>query len=421
MKTKSVRVATTGMTTLNPIDNDATTDTTCSICQMAFQVPKILPCSHTFCQACLIDGLNVLGTPQCPTCSCNIADPKLWADRDAEGWKKAVVALPTDLVTEAVAQSARELSKGLSCAGCRDSAAVSICTTCGDKFCRFCAGVHRNTSMSRHHKVENLSSMTPETFAEIRPAVCSSHSNVPAEFFCSAHEAAICQRCAATQHRACPEVKSYHEEKEKFREEIAAMSSNLKATAKKIEQAISDLDQRSVDMRNKHQKALDEIDRDYHQLKKAVKTCQRRLKRQAEDDLAKAKDRVRKVKGTLHRRKEGLQAHRVSLQRLKRSMPSTVVTDHKARFALKSQISDLDTIVTLPAEVKSESKAPPRIYKEWLKVVEKEMKGVDPAPMALGFATRTSFTQLGDSWRCSPVCGSNVVLSNSRRTARTSA
>ena len=52
----------------------------CQICLEDFQedgalIPRILPCSHTLCQKCLIQMLGVGGTLTCPECRTKHAAP----------------------------------------------------------------------------------------------------------------------------------------------------------------------------------------------------------------------------------------------------------------------------------------------------------------------------------------------------------
>ena len=76
----------------------------------------------------------------------------------------------------------------------------------GMHFCQSCANVHKNSSATRHHKGEDLSTMTPERLAASQPAFCRPHSDKPAELFCSGHDAVVGQLCGTARHRACRDV-----------------------------------------------------------------------------------------------------------------------------------------------------------------------------------------------------------------------
>ena len=48
-------------------DENHTAEFICAICQCLVEYPKLTPCSHTFCGACIDEWMKV-GQMNCPTC-----------------------------------------------------------------------------------------------------------------------------------------------------------------------------------------------------------------------------------------------------------------------------------------------------------------------------------------------------------------
>ncbi|XP_061917992.1 tripartite motif-containing protein 59 isoform X3 [Entelurus aequoreus] len=87
-------------------------DLTCSVCYSLFSDPRVLPCSHTFCKACLDSVLQALPNYsiwrpihqplKCPICRCVV-----------ELSMSSVDALPTNVCLQAIIEKDRQLICGL--------------------------------------------------------------------------------------------------------------------------------------------------------------------------------------------------------------------------------------------------------------------------------------------------------------------
>nr|KAG5700571.1 hypothetical protein BaRGS_015367 [Batillaria attramentaria] len=181
-------------------------------------------------------------------------------------------SLPTDLAMEAVVECAVILSTQHDCGGCQTSPATSICLNCGDMMCAVCSKTHKNFSATKHHDVEDLATMTAERLAANRRLNCSVHADKTPELYCPTHGAVICQLCATSKHRACPEVTELEEKMQEARAVLAELAATLKAGESKLEGAISKLDQYLVDMEKATRAALADIDRKCDRLQSFVET-----------------------------------------------------------------------------------------------------------------------------------------------------
>nr|KAG5700558.1 hypothetical protein BaRGS_015354 [Batillaria attramentaria] len=279
-------------------------------------------------------------------------------------------SLPTDLAMEARVECAAILSKKHVCGGCQTSPATSICLNCGDMMCTVCTKTHKNFSATKHHDVEDLATMTAERLAANRRLPCSVHADKTSELYCPTHGAVICQLCATSKHRACPEVTELEEKMQEARAVLAALAATLKAGESKLEGAIRELDQYLVDMEKATQAALADIDRKCDRLQSCVEACRKRMKQLAKGANCEAIKMVLAGK--------------------------TVVIDEKALARIERELSQLGQLSVTPAvKVASTSSAP----------------GVTGDMVASQAVGQTK------SWRFHTNHGENIVLSYNQQTA----
>ena len=190
---------------------------------------------------------------------------------DGNSFEDIADGFPTDLTMAVLVESQQLLSTDHSCQACVTQTATSICLNCGDLFCTHCVNTHKRMSMSRHHSSEELSSLTAEKLAAIRPSVCAVHANEISEVYCPTHGVSICWLCATTDHRQCPEVTKLETKVEEARAALAEMAATLSAGETELERAISQLDQHLQDTDARGQLTCGwgtfRMPRDFHGLK----------------------------------------------------------------------------------------------------------------------------------------------------------
>ena len=169
----------------------------CSVCHEQFTEPKLLPCGHLLCRHCLLSWLKSQAEAKCPVCRCAIVDPE---ERGSKSLEDIADGFPTDLAMAALVEADRLLNKGHNCSVCEDVAATSFCLNCGDMLCNMCKKVHGKMSATRHHTLEDLSSLTPDKIAVNRPchlcspcrrnlqALLSTHTACPFAMFAPGHD-----------------------------------------------------------------------------------------------------------------------------------------------------------------------------------------------------------------------------------------
>ena len=155
----------------NTQDTDEPSSLDCPVCHEPFKEPKVLPCGHRLCRPCLLSWGQAQHDAQCPICRCNIIDAS-----SGKKFDEMVEGFPTDLATKVLVECKQLLSKDHVCQACVTQCATSMCVTCGDFFCSNCGAGHMRTTVLHDHKVEDLSSLTPEKVASSRTPICSEHA-----------------------------------------------------------------------------------------------------------------------------------------------------------------------------------------------------------------------------------------------------
>ncbi|KAK7113981.1 hypothetical protein V1264_000121 [Littorina saxatilis] len=288
----------------------------CPVCSEYFTVPKLLPCAHLVCRACLVswcrkssDGDDV----HCPLCRYVIVTSE---QRKEKSLDNLADELHTDQAMAALVEATVLLSAQHVCCVCDDVAAVSMCLQCADMFCRSCARVHKKQSLSKNHDVEDLSSLTAKKLAASRRNTCSTHNDKMCELFCPSHAESICHLCAASKHRKCPDVQDLEEKVKEARKTFAEMLATLSSGENELERAIRELDQQLSDIEKQAQAAMAEIRAACDQVDEWVKGCRNRLTDLVTNAISDVTNSVTKRKTHLVNRRVVMTSHKRVVERV---------------------------------------------------------------------------------------------------------
>ena len=319
----------------------------CSVCHEQFTEPKLLPCGHLLCRHCLLSWLKSQAEANCPLCRCAIVEP---GELRRKRLEDVADGFPTDLSMAALVEADRLLNKGLNCCVCEDVAAAGLCLNCGDLFCQPCRKVHNKQRVSKHHVVEDLSSVNPSRIAANCPATCAVHTNNVCELFCHTHGQPICHACAAIQHAGCPEVEDLEEKVQEAREVLAELAVMLSAGETELDTAIGELDQHLQETEKRIKAAIAEMETTCDRLESAVKACRRRLKELALSASSDVKEAVHAGKTCLMRRRVKLTSHNRVIHRVQETKSRDVVSEMCG--VMKTRVAGLDFSVALPTDAK---------------------------------------------------------------------
>jgi hypothetical protein len=171
----------------------------CSICLDSFTKPKLLPCFHTFCAACiqnLIDQDERSGTIACPMCCTDIDIPD----------SRRALDFQTNFYL--VANLEHSGSSVVVCDICDGGNPVFMrCLDCEENYCAPCGNPHVRSKATRHHHIVNTGD--PDAKRKIfAREYCSIHRQEEVNLVCKKCNEVICTTCKMVDHQnhVCHEI-----------------------------------------------------------------------------------------------------------------------------------------------------------------------------------------------------------------------
>ena len=184
------------------------------MCSKPYNDPRILPCLHSFCQQCLNDEFEKVGSQQvlkCPTCEKNICLPVGGAS-----------ILPQNLHLGFEVEVAGYMTKIFSnsevccdqCINGSSGPAVVFCCTCHQFLCTCCHVHHKHhCELSKHIVVELNDKGAKELQTNMKPRdhYCSqpNHESNKLKFYCETCKLLVCKDCTTAAHKDHSVAKIY--------------------------------------------------------------------------------------------------------------------------------------------------------------------------------------------------------------------
>ena len=172
---------------------------TCPICMEHFTDPRVLPCFHSYCLACLqrvlVEGNYSL---PCPTCRspCPVPD-------------KGLASLPLSFVVINLVEVYDLMKKAsahqhVSCDNCDNTNADSYCKQCATFLCSECLPLHNKWKPNAGHQILSLDEVASTAHQlprakQKQSMVCTEH-NEPLKIFCESCQQLICRDCTVSKH-----------------------------------------------------------------------------------------------------------------------------------------------------------------------------------------------------------------------------
>lgn len=207
--------------------------TVCPVCFQKFNTPRILPCSHTFCHACLdshIKSSCEKTTPlgfTCPLCRDFIPAPGVIGQYACDKWTEQV---PTNKFIVSLLGKCNDLvTSALLCDVCKtngnEEIAVNWCKDCESTYCETCSNMHKKLNTVLKHDFISLNDATNAVEGtESTPKFCTIHPECKIDLFCRDHQMSSCALCVPLMHQACKHIGSIREEAAKF--DLAKIKAN---------------------------------------------------------------------------------------------------------------------------------------------------------------------------------------------------
>ncbi|KAK3604071.1 hypothetical protein CHS0354_014377 [Potamilus streckersoni] len=184
----------------------------CPICMEPFNIPKQLPCAHTFCEKCLQSHITTEVTKhsklcfvKCPVCR-NSASPSI-KDRPTSEWASL---FPTNTVLQSfLTESKVDRLCDASNTEADAVPAEGLCVFCKEAMCGECLKLHRRQKISKDHAIISLEGLAsnPENAVKLTEGfTCSEHNGEDIKFYCKDHKVPCCGTCVFEGHKTCVTV-----------------------------------------------------------------------------------------------------------------------------------------------------------------------------------------------------------------------
>ena len=228
-------------------------DDTCLICTELFTNPKILPCSHTFCEECLStymktlqrDGTIEQGTIPCPVCRqmtsvrecCKHSSPSLSPPSRPQTPTSRPQTPTSRPQTPAI--NLKLNNKRLYCDVCKyktqDVYAKDHCASCGINYCGHCSYEHGKHCLFQAHAVVPVSEMDRSSIR------CELHESEVVKYYCTTCMQPLCTICAVSQHKT-HETLELREALGNKREMVASKIGGMSARVMEHEEFLAQLE-----------------------------------------------------------------------------------------------------------------------------------------------------------------------------------
>ena len=236
----------------------------CGICHERYKQPKILNCSHSFCETCLYEYWDntCRRTPMipCPVCRREILIPST----GIQGLQTNVhlIGIVEEVsLQETVACSGK--SKPL-CELCdEDKEALHRCLDCTQNICSNCKKIHLRSKATSNHNVATLDDIRKGKATVKRPeeaSTCYKHKGEINRFYCEPCQVLICRDCTVVDH--CKPQHQYIDSAEaslKYKKAMKHILAVCHTEIKKLEESLAAASQAKQEFRNKVTTTMREV------------------------------------------------------------------------------------------------------------------------------------------------------------------
>ena len=284
----------------------------CGICHERYKQPKILNCSHSFCETCLDEYWDTTcrRTPMipCPVCRREILIPSTGIQGLQTNFHLIGIVDEVSL-QEKVACSGK--SKPL-CELCdEDNEVLHQCLDCAQNICSNCKKTHLRSNASSNHNVATLDDIRKGKATVKRPeeaSTCQKHKGEINRFYCETCQVLICQDCTVVDH--CKPQHQYIDSAEaslKYKKAMKDILPVCHTEIKELEESLAASSQAKPEFRDKVITTMKEVKETADQIRAKVTAEENKMidaiKTREQDRMA-AFDEHEKAVGMMLQRKQ---------------------------------------------------------------------------------------------------------------------
>ena len=262
----------------------------CSVCLEEYRRPRVLPCLHVFCEACLEKLVGTqrdkLRAPCCPNCCKSAPLP--------EG---GVSSFPSAFYIHHLFEVREVLEKVCNpekgqCDKCGEGEVQGFCRDCGQFICQHCLVTHRKWKELQGHEISTLDEVQETASKMVTPkkvsSMCSKHTTELIKIYCETCNELICRDCTVKTHRdhnydLIPDVFPKH------RDTILACLGPIKSELASVGKTIAQLKARSSRLDGQGMKAKAKVDDEVEKLHATLEARRRELHSQIDGSVCQGK------------------------------------------------------------------------------------------------------------------------------------
>ena len=253
----------------------------CSICKTGFDkvVPKLLPCLHSFCQACLENRLRADDLPSTTAITPRASTSRLKCPKCGQEFlvpSRGVSSLiDNQFILEIVTKPSGESeSESHVCTSCDDnSTATSYCLNCSEWLCSVCVQAHQRVRVTKDHEIksgDDLRASVKNHGRNERSLYCQKHPSEKLKLFCIKCERLTCRDCQLLEHKE-HQYQFVNEAAGRYREFFKKRLKSLEDKIGPLAESIEAVHNSSTHLDHKSEVVANEIKNSSNDIIKAVK------------------------------------------------------------------------------------------------------------------------------------------------------
>ena len=169
---------------------------TCPLCHKLFEDPKVLPCLHIVCKACIESFLSGRESRvHCPGCQTPVAILQ-------NGASKLPTAFFIANMIEATVTLKKAHEPNTVCESCGSGNEAAVhCTDCASFLCKDCCLNHHLMKVLKEHKVTEIKDVDKSKLAtKVVGSLCPKHTSGKLELYCCSCKSLVCYECVYLEH-----------------------------------------------------------------------------------------------------------------------------------------------------------------------------------------------------------------------------
>ena len=337
---------------------------TCPNCKELYKKPKYLPCSHSYCEGCLV---NLVQSKQessnitCPDCKKMGSIPTGGVERCPSNF--FIDRLLDEIALKSMLEG-KEAECGLCVRGDSESAVVEVlCLDCGKFLCSYCFDNHKYSRMEQSHEMITIDVVQSwKEGPHIKPKEASCHEHkLELKFYCETCNQLVCQYCIMRNHLnhchdTVKEMAAKHrKELDKIMEPVEkTMEAELFIVNKKVTQVKDEIETQADKIEKEIDKYYEEIHQRLQQQRDALKDELREVYAQKKNEVEQQLKRIKQTQAQLDSTKDLNKAVKNGSEQELLLMEKKIVDDvNKLNDAYKNLDTEpvqLTTTEFIPAE-----------------------------------------------------------------------